>query len=191
MKKTCIIETSARHLHVSREALDTLFGKGYELTHKKDLSQPGQFACEERVAVIGPRGKFPAVSILGPIRPETQVELSAADARALGLAAPVRESGQIAGSPGCKLVGPKGEVDIAQGVIVAKRHIHMTTKDAENYGLADKQIVQVKYDNDTRSIIYGDVVVRVHDNFSLAMHIDVDESNAGGAAPGAVGEILA
>ena len=191
MKKTCIIETSARHLHVSREALDTLFGAGYALTHKKDLSQPGQFACEERVRVIGPRGDFPAVSILGPIRPETQVELSAADARALGLAAPIRESGQIAGTPGCKLVGPKGEVEITEGVIVAKRHIHMTTKDAAKYELADKQIVQVKYDNDTRSIIYGDVVVRVNDNFALAMHIDVDEANAGAVAPGAVGEILA
>ena len=190
MKKTCIIETSARHLHVSREALDTLFGEGYALTHKKDLSQPGQFACEERVRVIGPRGEFPAVSILGPIRPETQVELSAADARALGLAAPIRESGQIAGTPGCRLVGPKGEVEIAEGVIVAKRHIHMTGADAAKYGLADKQIVQVKYDGE-RSIVYGDVVVRVHDNFALAMHIDVDEANAGAVAPGAVGEILA
>ena len=194
--KTCPIETSARHLHVSREDLNTLFGEGYELNYIKELSQPGQYACEERVAVVGPSGKFPAVkfpsvSILGPVRPETQVELSAADARALRLAAPIRESGQIAGSPGCKLVGPKGEVELSQGVIVAKRHIHMTTKDAENYGLADKQIVQVKYDNAERSIIYGDVVVRVNDSFALAMHIDVDEANAGAVAPGAVGEILA
>jgi len=191
MKRPVIIETSARHLHVSREALDTLFGKGYELNYIKELSQPGQFACKERVRVIGPRGEFPAVSILGPVRPETQVELSAADARSLGVAAPIRESGQIAGSPGCKLVGPCGEVEIAEGVVVAKRHIHMTTADAAKYDLQDKQIVQVKYDNDDRSIIYGDVVVRVNDNFALAMHIDVDESNAGAVACGAMGEILA
>ena len=191
MKKPVIIETSARHLHVSREALDTLFGAGYELNYIKELSQPGQFACEERVQVIGPRGSFPAVSILGPVRPETQVELSAADARALGLAAPIRESGQIAGTPGCKLVGPKGEIEITEGVIVAKRHIHMTTADAAKYELADKQIVQVKYDNADRSIIYGDVVVRVNDAFSLAMHIDVDESNAGAVARDSMGEILA
>ncbi|MEG2081179.1 MAG: PduL/EutD family phosphate acyltransferase, partial [Oscillospiraceae bacterium] len=133
MEKTVLIETSARHVHVSDEALKILFGEGYELTKKKDLSQPGQFACEERVAVVGSKGSFPAVSILGPVRPDTQVELSASDARSIGVSAPVRESGDIEGSGACKIVGPKGEIDIDRGVIVAKRHIHMTPEDAKKY----------------------------------------------------------
>ena len=133
MEKTVLIETSARHVHVTKEALAILFGEGHELTKKKDLSQPGQFACEERIAVIGPKGQFPAVSILGPVRPANQVEISASDARSIGVAAVVRESGDIAGTPGCKLVGPAGEIEISEGVIVAKRHIHMTPEDAANY----------------------------------------------------------
>lgn len=144
MEKTVMVETSARHVHVTEETLEILFGKGYQLTKKKDLSQPGQFACEERVQVIGPKNSFPAVSILGPTRPADQVELSASDARSIGVAAPVRESGDIAGSGACKLVGPKGEVELKEGVIVAKRHIHMTPEDAENYGVKDKQVVSVK-----------------------------------------------
>lgn len=178
MEKTVLIETSARHVHVTKEALAVLFGDGYELTKKKDLSQPGQFACEERIAVIGPKGQFPAVSILGPVRPANQVEISASDARAIGVAAVVRESGDIAGTPGCKLVGPKGEIEISEGVIVAKRHIHMTPEDAANYGLSDKQIVSVKIPSNGRELIFGDVVVRVSEKFKLAMHIDTDESNA-------------
>ena len=191
MQKPVLIETSARHVHVSRRVLDILFGEGYELTHKKDLSQPGQFACEERVQVIGPKNSFPAVSILGPVRPETQVELSAGDARAIGVKAPIRESGDLKGSVGCKLVGPKGEVELEDGVIIAKRHIHATPEDAEKYGLADKQIVSVKVDTPERSLIFGDVVVRVSKNYALAMHIDTDESNAAGCTPGLMGEILA
>ncbi len=191
MQKPVLIETSARHVHVSRRVLDILFGEGYELTHKKDLSQPGQFACEERVQVIGPKNSFPAVSILGPVRPETQVELSAGDARAIGVKAPIRESGDLKGSAGCKLVGPKGEVELEDGVIIAKRHIHATPEDAEKYGLADKQIVSVKVDTPERSLIFGDVVVRVSKNYALAMHIDTDESNAAGCTPGLMGEILA
>ena len=128
MKKEVLVETSARHVHVSREALDILFGEGYELTKKKDLSQPGQFSCEERVAVVGSKSSFPAVSILGPIRPATQVELSLTDARSIGVTAPVRESGDIEGSGSCKLVGPKGELEIECGVIAAKRHIHATPR---------------------------------------------------------------
>ncbi len=190
MKRTVLVETSARHLHVSRKDLDTLFGEGYELTPKKDLSQPGQFACEERVQVIGPRGSFPSVSILGPIRPETQIELSASDARAIGVTAPVRESGDIAGSAPCKLVGPKGEVDLDCGVIIAKRHIHATPEDAEKYGLHDKQIVSVKVKSDERSLIFSDVVVRVSPKYALAMHIDTDESNAALPAPNTYGEII-
>lgn len=147
MEKTVMVETSARHVHVTEETLEILFGKGYQLTKKKDLSQPGQFACEERVQVIGPKNSFPAVSILGPTRPADQVELSASDARSIGVAAPVRESGDIAGSGACKLVGPKGEVELKEGVIVAKRHIHMTPEDAENYGVKDKQVVSVKIDS--------------------------------------------
>ena len=190
MAKTVLVETSARHVHVSKEDLATLFGEGYELTKKKDLSQPGQFACEERVQVIGPKSSFAAVSILGPVRPETQVELSATDARSIGVKAPIRESGDLEGSGACKLVGPCGEVELEKGVIIAKRHIHMTTKDAEEYGLEDKQIVSVKLNTPDRSLIFGDVVVRVSDKYALAMHIDTDEANAACTVPGMMGEIL-
>ena len=185
-----IVETSARHVHVSKEDLETLFGKGYELTPKKDLSQPGQFACTERVAVVGPKSSFPAVSILGPVRPATQVEISASDARAIGVSAPIRESGDIEGSGSCKIVGPCGEIEIEKGVIVAKRHIHMTPADAEKYGVKDKDVVSVKLDTADRSLIFGDVVVRVSEKFALAMHIDTDESNAAMAVPGTMGEIV-
>lgn len=190
MEKTVMVETSARHVHVTEETLEILFGKGYQLTKKKDLSQPGQFACEERVQVIGPKNSFPAVSILGPTRPADQVELSASDARSIGVAAPVRESGDIAGSGACKLVGPKGEVELKEGVIVAKRHIHMTPEDAENYGVKDKQVVSVKIDSSERSLVFGDVVVRVSPKFKLAMHIDTDESNAVMAGRDATGVIV-
>lgn len=190
MEKTVMVETSARHVHVTEETLEILFGKGYQLTKKKDLSQPGQFACEERVQVIGPKNSFPAVSILGPTRPADQVELSASDARSIGVAAPVRESGDIAGSGACKLVGPKGEVELKEGVIVAKRHIHMTPEDAENYGVKDKQVVSVKIDSPERSLVFGDVVVRVSPKFKLAMHIDTDESNAVMAGRDATGVII-
>lgn len=185
-----LIETSARHVHVSRADLDTLFGEGYELTPKKDLSQPGQFACEERVAVVGAKGQFPAVSILGPVRASSQVEISASDARSIGVVAPVRESGDIAGSGSCKLVGPKGEVELKEGVIVAKRHIHLTPDVAAEFGVEDKEIVGVKVESDGRSLIFGDVVCRVHPNFAPAMHIDTDESNAAFATPGMMGEIV-
>ena len=191
MNKPVLIETSARHVHVSRRVLDILFGEGYELTAKKDLSQPGQFACEERVQVIGPKSSFPAVSILGPVRPETQVELSAGDARSIGVKAPIRESGDLEGSASCKLVGPKGEVELKDGVIVAKRHIHMTPEDAEKYGLEDKQVVSVKVDTAERSLVFGDVVVRVSPKYALAMHIDTDESNAACCTPGLMGDIIA
>ena len=190
MENKFIVETSARHVHVTKEHLDILFGEGYELTKKKDLSQPGQFACNERVAVIGAKGQFPAVSILGPVRTATQVEISASDARTLGVAAPVRESGDIAGSAPCRLVGPKGEVEISEGDIVAKRHIHMTPADAENFGVKDKDVVSVKIDSPERSLVFGDVVVRVSEKFALAMHIDTDESNAVLAPAGTMGTIV-
>lgn len=190
MKKTVLVQTSARHLHVSQADLETLFGPGYTLTHKKDLIQPGQFACEERVSVVGPKGSFPAVSILGPVRTETQVELSATDARSIGLTAPIRESGDLAGSGACKLVGPKGEVELTQGVIIAKRHIHMTPADAEQYGITDKQVVSVRMDTDERSLIFGDVVARVSPSYALEMHIDTDEANAAGMKSSMEVEIL-
>ena len=190
MSMKVLVETSARHMHVTQEHLEILFGKGYELTKKKDLSQPGQFACAERVDVVGPKKTLPGVSILGPVRPDTQVELSLTDARSIGVVAPIRESGDIAGSGACKLVGPCGEVEIAEGVIAAKRHIHMTTADAAEMGLVDKQIVSVKIPSEGRETVFGDVVVRVSDSYALAMHIDTDESNAACAAPGMMGEII-
>lgn len=185
-----IVETSARHVHVTSDTLEILFGKGATLTPKKDLSQPGQFACEERIAVVGPKNTLNGVSILGPVRPADQVELSATDARSIGIAAPIRESGDIVGTPGCKLVGPCGEVEISEGVIVAKRHIHMTPADAAALGVADKQIVWVKVQTPDRSAILGDTVVRVSDKFSLAMHIDTDESNAVFGGRDLMGEIV-
>ena len=189
MKKEVLIETSARHLHVTEEDLETLFGKGYKLTPKKDLSQPGQFACAEKVQIVGPKSTLNA-SILGPVRKATQVELSATDARSIGIVAPIRESGDVAGSGACKLVGPNGEVDLKEGVIVAKRHIHATPEDAEKYGLKDNQIVSVKLDTDGRALIFGDVVVRVSPSYALAMHIDTDEANAASSTTGLMGEIL-
>lgn len=191
MVNQVLVEISARHVHVSQKDLETLFGKGYELTNKKWLSQPGQFACEERVKVIGSKSEFPAVSILGPVRPETQVELSLTDARSIGVTAPVRESGDLEGSGACKLVGPCGEVEIDHGVIAAKRHIHATTKDAEELGLENGQIVQVEIPTaNDRNLIFGDVVVRVSDSYALAMHIDTDEANAAGMKPNTIGTII-
>ena len=186
-----MVETSAHHAHISKATLEILFGKGATLTNKKDLSQPGQFACAEKITVVGPRGEM-KMSILGPERNADQVEISLTDARKLGLTVPVRESGDIANTPGCKLVGPDGEVEIECGVIVAKRHIHLDTKTAEEFGLADKQIVSVKVGDSTgRSTIFGDVVIRVNENFAPAMHIDTDESNAAGLCGTVDGEIIA
>ena len=185
-----IVETSARHVHVTQETLETLFGKGATLTHKKDLSQPGQFACEERVTIVGPKRELANVSILGPCRPADQVELSATDARSIGIAAPIRESGDVAGSGACKIVGPCGEVEISEGVIVAKRHIHLTPADAEALGVEDKQIVSVKIETPERTAILCDTVCRVSENYALAMHIDTDESNAVGAGREQYGEIV-
>ena len=190
MDNKVLVETSARHVHLSQQDLETLFGEGYQLTNKKDLSQPGQFACTERVDVVGAKKTLAGVTILGPVRGKSQVELSLTDARSIGVVAPVRESGQIAGSGACKLVGPKGEVEITEGVIAAKRHIHMTPADAAEFGVTDKQVVSVKIDSDGRSLTFGDVVVRVSEKYALAMHIDTDESNAGCVAPGTMGEVI-
>ena len=175
-----LVETSARHVHVTEADLETLFGKGYQLTVKKELSQPGQYASNERVTVVGPKKELANVSILGPCRSATQVELSMTDARSIGIVAPVRESGDVAGSAGCKLVGPAGEVEIGEGVIIAKRHIHMTPAAASAAGVADKDIVKVVTGGNGRKLVFDDVVIRVSEKFATAMHIDTDESKAAG-----------
>ena len=190
MSNKVLVETSARHVHLTNEHIEALFGKGATLTHKKDLSQPGQFACQERVTLVGPKKSIENVIILGPARPATQVEVSLTDARTLGVTAPVRESGDIAGSGACKIVGPCGEVEISEGVIAAKRHIHFTPEEAAAAGVEDKQIVSVKIDSADRSTIFGDVVVRVSPKFSAAMHIDTDEANAACAFGECYGEII-
>lgn len=177
-----LVETSARHVHLSQEHLEILFGKGHELTVKKMLSQPGQFACEEKVEVIGTKGSL-KMSVLGPVRKDTQVEISLTDARSLGVTAPIRESGDIAGSGACKLVGPAGEVELTEGVIAAMRHVHITPEDAEKAGVQDKQIIDLAIESPNgRSLTFGDVVVRVSASYATAAHIDTDEANA--LAPG-------
>lgn len=190
MDKTVPIETSARHIHLTKEDFATLFGADAKPTIKKELSQPGQFAYNEKVTIVGPKKEQAGVSILGPFRSATQLELSATDARSLGLNAPVRLSGDITDSAPCKVIGPKGEVEIKEGVLVAKRHIHMTPEDATRMGVETNQIVSVKVTSDGRSLIFGDVVVRVSPDFRLSMHIDTDESNAAGCTPTSIGEII-
>ncbi|MEG1650484.1 MAG: phosphate propanoyltransferase [Oscillospiraceae bacterium] len=185
-----LVEISARHIHLTREHLDILFGKGHELTMKKSLSQPGQFASEERVDVVGSKKELKNVSILGPVRSASQVEISLTDARTIGVQAPVRESGDVAGSGPCKLVGPCGEVELSEGVISAKRHIHMTPEAAKSFGVTDKQIVSAKITTAERSLIFGDIVVRVSEKFSPAMHVDTDEGNAAGMSGEVYAEII-
>lgn len=189
MDNTVLVETSARHAHLSEKDLAILFGEGHTLTNVKDLSQPGQFACEERVTVVGPKRSLERVSVLGPTRKDTQVELSLTDARSIGVKAPVRESGDVAGSGACKLVGPCGEVELGEGVIIAKRHIHATPEDAQRLGLQDKEVVEVAVKSNGRSLVFDDVVVRVSPSYAWAMHIDTDESNAAGVTPGLLGEV--
>ena len=190
MENKILVETSARHIHLTKEAVEVLYGAGSELTVKKMLSQPGQFATgNDKITLVGPKGSL-AVSVLGPTRPANQVELSFSDARALGLAGvPVRESGDVANTPGIKLVGPAGELTIDSGVIIAKRHIHMRPEEAEALGVTNGQVVKVRV-NSARSLIFDDVVCRVSDKFALAMHIDTDECNAACAFGEIYGEIV-
>ena len=190
MAKKILVETSARHVHLSEADMETLLGKGQSLTVKKMLSQPGQFASNERINLVGPKNTISNVLILGPTRPATQVEISLTDARSLGISVPVRESGDIAGSAGLKLVGPAGEVEITEGAIAAKRHIHLDPATAEELGVSDKQIVSTKIETDGRSLIFGDVVVRVSEKFAPAIHIDTDEANAAGCAGEVYAEII-
>lgn len=200
MENKILVETSARHIHLTQEAVEALFGAGHTLTKKKDLSQPGQFACEEKVTVVNKCvdkrtgaevEKTLTMSVLGPVRPETQVEVSFTDARALGVSAPVRESGDVAGTPGAKLVGPAGEYVIDHGIIVAKRHIHLTPENAADLGVENGQIVKVLVDTGAgRKTVFDDVVIRVKSSFAPAMHIDTDECNASAAFGVVYGEII-
>jgi putative phosphotransacetylase len=190
MENKILVETSARHVHLSEEHIAILFGEGHALTVKKELSQPGQYACEERVTVVGPKKSIERVSILGPARKASQVEVSFTDARTLGINAPVRESGDTAGSAGCKLIGPCGEVELSEGVIIAKRHIHVTPDDAKALGVSDKEIVKVAIDSEARKTVFDDVVIRVNASFATAMHIDTDEANAACAFGECYGKIV-
>ena len=168
---------SGRHVHLSREHLDALFGPGYELTKKKDLSQPGQYASEETVYIMTTKGAFTRVRILGPVRKDTQIELALTDTVKLGINPPIRDSGNVAGSPGVVLVGPNGTITLDQGAIVALRHIHMTPADAQRFGVKDKDIVQVECPGE-RAMTMGQVLIRVSDQYALEMHVDTDEGNA-------------
>ena len=178
------LEVSARHVHLTQEAVEILFGEGHTLTCKKELSQPGQFACEERVTVVGPKKTFENVAVLGPVRSSSQVEFAKSDCFALGIMGAIRESGDIEGTPGVELRTEKGSIKLENGLIIAKRHIHMTPEDAEEFGVKDKEIVSVEVDSNDRKLIFGDVVVRVSEKFALAMHIDTDEGNAANVGNG-------
>lgn len=177
-KLTIPVAVSARHVHLTQEAVDALFGKGYQLTEYKPLSQPGQFAANERVTLVGPKNKIERVRILGPVRSKNQVEISRTDEFFLGIDAPIRASGHVDGSPGIHLIGDKGELTIKEGVICAWRHIHMTPEDAINFGVKDKDVVEVSIQNKERPITFGNVLVRVSPKYKLEMHIDTDEGNA-------------
>lgn len=189
-QKSVLVEISARHVHVSEEHLEILFGKGAILHPKKDLSQPGQYAAEEKVDVVGPRSTIKGVTILGPCRNFSQVEVTLTEARQLGQTALIRESGKIEGTQGITLVGPSGSVELKEGLIVAKRHIHLTPEDAKKFGVENSQIVSVKVKTDERSTVFGDVVIRVSEKFAAAMHIDTDEANAAGMSGSLLGEVV-
>ncbi|HEY8343716.1 MAG TPA: phosphate propanoyltransferase [Bacillota bacterium] len=168
---------SNRHVHLSQEDLELLFGPGYQLTFKKDLSQPGQFAAEETVDLIGPKGSIKKVRILGPVRLQTQVEVSITDCFALGVKPPVRDSGDLAGTPGLTIEGPKGKIDLQEGVIIAQRHLHLHTTEAEELGLKDKDYISVKTEG-PRSVVFENVLVRVGPKYAKDLHVDTDEANA-------------
>lgn len=177
MPEKFLVEVSARHVHLNQEAMDVLFGEGHKMTFVRPLSQPGQFVCEERVEIVGPKRSIANVVILGPERKEPQVEVSMTDCFTLGQVGPIRESGDLEGSAPITLKGPAGELKLDKGLIVAKRHIHLTPADAERLGVEDKQIVKVRVETE-RPLIFDDVVVRVSPNYAEAMHVDTDEGNA-------------
>jgi len=172
------IAVSARHIHLTREAVDTLFGEGHALTPHRPLSQPGQFACEEKLTIVGPKRSIAGVRVLGPERRACQVEISRTDEFFLGIDAPVRDSGDVARSAGCTLVGPAGEITLTEGVICARRHIHMTPDDATHFGVSDRDVVEVAVHSGGRDLTFGDVLIRVSPRYALEMHLDTDEANA-------------
>lgn len=186
-----LVETSARHIHVTQEVLEELCGEGYQLVSKKALSQPGQFASTTKLIIKGPKGELSA-SILGPVRNLNQVEISATEARTLGVKAPIRESGDVAGSAPITIINPENgkSVELKEGCIIAKRHIHMTPEDAKEFNVTNGEIVWVKVESNGRSIVFGDTVIRVSPKYALAMHIDTDESNAGNCSGEIYGEII-
>jgi putative phosphotransacetylase len=184
------IGLSNKHLHLSAAHIEALFGKGHKLTPTKDLRQPGQFACEEKVDIEGPKGVINGLRVLGPARPETQVELAMTDARGIGLKPPIRESGKLEGSPGCKLTGPAGSVTLDHGVIVALRHVHLSPSEALEAGLKDKDVIRVKVGGE-RAVVFENVLVRAGDTHLSEFHIDTDEGNASGADSGQEVELLA
>ncbi|WP_278320222.1 phosphate propanoyltransferase [Inediibacterium massiliense] len=180
---------SNKHIHLSKEHINILFGEGHELTPIKDLGQPAQFACDEKVDIVGPKGTLKGVRVLGPAREKTQIEISLADGFVLGTKAPIKASGDLAGTPGAKIVGPKGEVDLEEGVIVAARHLHMHTSDGEKFGIKDKDIVKIKVDGE-RGMIFENVLARVGDTHALELHVDMDEGNAGAMKNGQMVEVI-
>lgn len=185
-----LVEASGRHVHLSQEHIEVLFGKGYQLTIDKYLSQPGQYAAKERVTILGPRGALHNVVILGPARSASQVEISATDALPLGVKAPVRESGDIEGTPGIVLMNGSKTVTLEKGLIVAKRHVHVALADAERMNVVQGDIVKVRINSEQRSLIFDDVVIRVSDKFATVMHIDYDEANACSFKKGTRGYIV-
>jgi len=187
-KRLVPVGLSNKHCHLSQKDIDVLFGEGYQLTKFKDLKQPGQFACEEKIQVVGPKGSF-NMRVLGPARPSSQIEISVTDGFSIGVVAPVRNSGDLADSPGVKMVGPKGEVVLEEGVIAAARHIHMHTSEGEKFGLVDRQMVSVKVEG-PRGLTFDNVLVRVHPEFALEFHADIDEGNAAGLKNGDTVEII-
>ena len=183
------IGLSNKHLHLSQEHIEALFGKGHELTPTKDLVQPGQFACEEKVDIVGPKKTLTGIRVLGPARKETQVELALTDARTIGIKAPVRESGKLEGTPGCKLVGPCGEVELDHGVIAALRHVHLSAAQAEEAGVKDKDVISIKIGGE-RGLVFDNVLVRAGEGHEREVHLDTDEGIAAGCGPDAVCELI-
>ena len=181
------IEASGRHVHVTKDQALALFGHG--LTPKRPLSQPGQYLAHERVTVQGPKGEFQNVAVLGPERKEGQVEVSLTDCKTLGIDAPIRQSGDVQGTPGAVLVGPNGRIELKQGVIVAQRHVHLTPEDGNRFGVTDKQVVRLRTFTD-RPMVLEDVLVRIRPDFAAAVHLDYDEANACGFRQGDLGRIL-
>ncbi|MPW25170.1 phosphate propanoyltransferase [Alkalibaculum sp. M08DMB] len=189
MERFVPVGISNRHVHLSQKDLEILFGLGYTLTHMKDLSQPGQYACEEKIDVVGVKGTLKGVRILGPVRKDTQIEISVADGFVLGVKAPIRDSGDLNDSPGLKIVGPKGEVELNKGAIIASRHIHMSVEEGEKFNLKDKDIVNVQIEG-KRGLIFNNVLVRVNKDYRLELHVDIEEGNAAGLKNGQLVKIV-